>query len=195
MATITDIRPVSAYQKSVLAEHGISEMPGDYEAAKAIIDQLPPSAPQAALMAELGLGPAATRLEAGEALDAYAEAHPEWAEARKAARLAKARATRAANRAAKAESGESTTAVAGEYDEQIVRYRDASVKRYGKDPRRTPAPLKVLLDLRNLALAQPRDSQERVSAFSAMKAGISLQAAIVRTRILDGTFVPAAAAA
>jgi hypothetical protein len=78
-----------------------------------------------------------------------------------------------------------------QYDQRTLRYRAASVARYGKDPKRTPAPMKMLVDLQNLAFAQPRGSKERIAAFAAMKRGISLQAAIVHIKILSGTFVPA----
>ncbi|HEX8243182.1 MAG TPA: hypothetical protein VF541_06795 [Longimicrobium sp.] len=165
MNTTTD-RP-SRYQIDVLRSHGCRVRPRDYASAKRRIDTLPPSDGQAALLRELGLPVPETRSAASAAITAYEEAHPEWTRARRAARAAKGRATLQERRAAGQEP---------QYNDTLRAWHQAGVERFGE----LAASLDVLAYLRALALRLPRDGEERLATFNAMRAGLSAEDAGAR---------------
>ena len=164
--TTTADRP-SRYQIDTLRSHGCRVRPRDYASAKRRIDTLPPSDGQAALLRELGLPVPETRSAASAAITAYEEAHPEWTRERRSARAAKGRATLQERRAAGQQP---------QYNDTLREYHQAGVERFGE----LAASLDVLAYLRALALRLPRDGEERLATFNAMRAGLSAEDAGTR---------------
>lgn len=165
MSTSTD-RP-SPYQMGILKAAGSRVRPRTYESARRRIDGLPPSQAQAALLTRLGLPVPETRSAASQALTAYEQAHPDWARARLAERAARGRATLARHR----KEGQEPR-----YDDALLRYRQAGVERFGTGA----ASAGALSLLRALALRLPRDSDERIAEFEAMRKGLSAREAGTR---------------
>jgi hypothetical protein len=165
MSTASD-RP-SRYQIDTLRSHGCRVRPRDYASAQRRISTLPPSEGQVALLTELGLPVPKTRSAASAAITAYEEAHPEWARARRAARTAKGLATRAERRGAGRQP---------QYNETLQQYHRAGLERFGD----LAASLDALAYLRALGLRLPRDGEERIALFNAMRAGLSAEDAGTR---------------
>lgn len=160
MSTTSD-RP-SPYQIDVLRSHGCRVRPRDYASAKRRIDTLPPSEAQVALLTELGVPVPETRSAASAAITAYEEAHPDWTRARRAASAAKGGATRQERRAAGQQP---------RYNETLEQYHQAGVERFGE----LAASRDALAFLRALALRLPKDGEERIALFNAMRTGLSAQ--------------------
>jgi hypothetical protein len=165
MSTTSD-RP-SPYQIDILRSHGCRVRPRDYASAKRRIDTLPPSEGQVALLTELGLPVPETRSAASAAITAYEEAHPEWTRARRATRAAKGVATRQERRAAGQQP---------QYNETLEQYHQAGVERFGE----LAASRDALAFLRALALRLPKDGEERIALFNAMRTGLSAEDAGAR---------------
>jgi hypothetical protein len=165
MDTTSD-RP-SPYQIDILRSHGCRVRPRDYASAQRRVQACPPSDAQVALLTGLGLPVPDTRSAASLAITAYEDAHPEWARARRASRSAKGRATVQERRAAGQEP---------RYNETLLQYHQAGVERFGD----LAASRDVLAYLRALALRLPKDGEERVALFNAMRAGLSAEDAGAR---------------
>lgn len=165
MSTTSD-RP-SPYQIDILRSNGCRVRPRDYASARRRVQACPPSDGQVALLTELGLPVPETRSAASAAITAYEEAHPEWARARRAARAAKGVTTRQERRAA----GEQP-----QYNETLEQYHQAGVERFGE----LAASRNALAFVRALALRLPKDGEERIALFNAMRTGFSAEDAGAR---------------
>ncbi|MBB4635885.1 hypothetical protein FHS01_001901 [Longimicrobium terrae] len=163
----------SAYQIAILRAAGCRVRPRSWQSARQRIDRLAPSDAQAALLAELGLPVPATREAASAALTAYELEHPEWAQARRAARTARGRATREAARSEGAQP---------RYNETLQAWHAAGRERFGG----SAASLDALSFLRALALRLPQDGEARLETFRAMRGGLSAREAAHRIDALRG---------
>jgi hypothetical protein len=166
----SDDRP-SQYQMRTLRDAGCRIRPHSYDSARNRIQGLPPSPGQVALLTEIGLAIPSSRREASAAITAYEAEHQEWAAARRAARSAKATATRRERELA----GQET-----QHNETLEAYHRAGAQRFG-----TAAASKASLSyLRALALHLPADSDDRVATFVAMRAGLTAREAGNRIDVL-----------
>lgn len=166
----------SAYQIAILRAAGCRVRPRSWQSARQRIDRLAPSDAQAALLAELGLPVPATREAASAAITAYELEHPEWAQARRAGRAARGRATREAARSEGAQP---------RYNETIQAWHAAGRERFAG----SAASLDALSFLRALALQLPRDGEVRLETFRAMRGGLSAREAAHRIDALRGPTV------